>query len=465
VQLALPSDSPGAELIPSASPMARRASKFLLAGAAAVGVAAIAAQPTAQNIPAIQELQARAVQLVADVTTSDPAEVYQGLFANTFNNLQALGTSYAATPFPLLSQLVENQEGYAAKVGASFTAAQTAFDTWWETGTRESPAGKALLANVKTALAAGDLDTAYDSFNKLALFGIQNTLLPILNGSLFSSTTVMGIPQQMAQNVADAIGVTLTTGTLGFGAFQSIFAPASGAAFEGSRALNEIAAALQAGDVQGALTGIVNTPGDVTNALLNGFDYNDGDTTAAWSGLFSPTGTGTRPASGGPLQQFLLTIPKKIAAAIDNTPTTAATATVATPAAITSKDVAATDIAATDIASTDVTKSVSTLTLAPKVKAPKAPKTAKTTDTATTDAATDTATTDTAVAAKPAKKQRATATSGANALKAASDGVSTAVKNVSDGVKKAAAGGRHASNKDATAKASDSKPKHAKASD
>jgi hypothetical protein len=428
--------------------MSRRVSKLLLGGAAAVGVAAIAAQPTAQTIPAIQELQARAVQLVADVTTSDPAAVYEGLFTNTVANLQALGTSYASTPLPLLSQIVENQEGYAAKVGASFETAQAAFDTWWETGTRESPAGKDLLTAIQDALAAGDLDAAYDNFNKLALFGIQNTLLPILNGSIFSSTTVMGIPQQMAQNFADALGVTLTTGTLGFGAFQSLFAPASGAAFEGSRALNAISTALQAGDVQGALTGVVNTPGDVTNALLNGFDYDDGDTRAAWSGLFSPTGTGTRPASGGPLQQFLITIPKKIAAAIDNTPTPAA-ATVVTPAAITSKDVTSTDIASTSIA-----KSVNTLTLAPKAKAAKA---------------TDMLTADTAVSAKPVKKKPrslTTATSGTNALKSASDGVASAVKSVNDGLKKAAAGGRHASNKEASASSStDSKPKHAKASD
>jgi hypothetical protein len=451
-------------------------SKFLLAGAAVVGVGAIASQPVTQNIPAIQELQARAVQLVANVT-DDPATVYAGLFTNTFNNIEALGTAYGATPFPLLSQIVENQEGYAAKFGTAFESAGTAFQTWWESGTRESLPGQELLANVQAALEAGDFNTAYDNFNKLVLFGIQNTVLPILTGSIFSSTTTAGIPQQIAQNFADALGATLTTGTLAFGAFQSVFAPTSGAAFEASRAIGAVTTALQAGDVETALTGLVNTPGVVADAFLNGFDYDDGDTREAWSGLFSPTGTGTRPASGGPLQQFLITIPKKIAAAIDNTPTQAAAVPGMTaldaPTEIASTKIASTDIAKTDIAKTDIAKTdiaktdiASTgrtlkLALTPKVPAAKVAKTPAA-DKLTADEATG----DTVVATKPVKKPRSLtkATNGTNAIKAAGDGVAAAVKNVNDGLKKATAGGRHASNKDAST-ASDSKPKHAKASD
>ncbi|WP_319448811.1 MULTISPECIES: hypothetical protein [unclassified Mycobacterium] len=469
MQLALASDPSGADFSPGPSPAARRMSKFLLAGAAVVGVGAIASQPVTQNIPAIQELQARAVQLVANVT-DDPSTVYAGLFNNTLNNLEALGTAYSATPFPLLSQIVENQEGYAAKFGTAFESAGTAFQTWWETGTRESAPGQTLLANVQAALEAGDFNTAYDNFNKLVLFGIQNTVLPILTGSIFSSATTAGIPQQIAQNFADALGVTLTTGTVGFGAFQSIFAPTSGAAFEASRAIGAVTTALQAGDVETALTGLVNTPGVVADAFLNGFDYDDGDTREAWSGLFSPTGTGTRPASGGPLQQFLITIPKKIAAAIDNTPeaVTPSGITLGASTDLASTDIAKTDIAKTDIAKTDIAKTdiastgrTLTLALTPKVPTAKVAKTPAA-DKLTAGEATG----DTVVATKPIKKPRSLtkATNGTNAVKAASDGVSAAVKNVSDGLKKAAAGGRHASNKPAST-ASDSKPKHAKASD
>jgi hypothetical protein len=84
---------------------------------------------------------------------------------------------------------------------------------------------------------------------------------------------------------------------------------------------------------------------------------------------------------------------------------------------------------------------------------------------ATDKLAADEATGHTVVATKPVKKPRSLtkATKGPNALKAAGDGVAAAVKNVNDGLKKAA-GGRHASNKPAST-ASDSKPKHAKASD
>ena len=304
------------------------------ASVAVVGAGVIAVNPIASNTAAL-DIQHRAVDLVASVTDS-PDVVYGDLFNNTITSLTGLGNQIAAHPLPILSAIVQNQVGYATKVSNALTASGTALQTWWETGSRESPPGKTLLANIQAALAAGDVGLAYDNFNKLALFGIQNSILPILNGTIFTSGTNLGIPQQMAQNFADAIGAVLNTGTIAFGAFASIYAPISGAAFEGSRALEAVGAALSTGDVLGAATALINTPGVVTDAFLNGFDYNDGDTTAPWVGLLSPPGTGPRPTAGGPFQQFLVTIPGKIAAAIINptvVPTGTAVASLALPAA------------------------------------------------------------------------------------------------------------------------------------
>jgi hypothetical protein len=471
VQLALRSDSPGADLSAGPSLSARRVNKFLLAGAAVVGAGAIATQPTTQTIPAIQELQARAVQLVANVTAS-PATVYQDLFTNTFTNLEALGTAYAANPFPVLSAVIANQQGYADKLSTAIQGIPATFQNWYENGSRESAPGKTLLANIQTAIAAGDFGAAYDNFNKVMLFGLQNTILPIVN-------VLLAIPPQMAQNLADGVAAVSSAGTLVYGAFQSVFAPVSGAAFEASRVNDAISAAVSSGDIEGAFTALVNAPGLVANAFLNGFDYTVGDTQEAWSGLFSPKGTR---ASGGPLSQFLITIPAKIAAAIAN-PTAAATTGTglaglfASPQLVSkdvatndvsTKDVAATDIAGTDIVKKSRTAQTFTLSLAPK--APKAPKAAEPTSTEATDATDLSAAADvkTAVAkAKPVKKPR-----GLTAAADRPDAVQAAVKHVNDALKKAGTGGRHASNKEATAGASDSKsksdskpdskPKHAK---
>ncbi|GLC16858.1 MULTISPECIES: PE family protein [Mycobacterium] len=54
------------------------------------------------------------------VVTTAPAVggAWQQLFINTGNNLAALNAAFAADPFPLLRQIVANQQGYAMQIGA-----------------------------------------------------------------------------------------------------------------------------------------------------------------------------------------------------------------------------------------------------------------------------------------------------------------------------------------------------------
>ena len=333
MQLALRPWSASADLMTDPASVTRT-NRILIGTVAALSASVIAVSPAAQTSASIvvHQAQQRAVQLVAEVTDS-PIAVYGDLVNDTVYNVGTLLKQYAASPFPILSAIVENQVGYLKRI-SDLSSASTAFQTWWNTGTRESPAGKALLASVQSALSTGDLGLAYENFNKLTLFGIQNTVLPWLNGWLFSSTTTMGVPQQMVQNVSNALGSFLTTGTLVFGAFQSVYAPMSGAAFELSRALASVGSTLAKGNAVGAVTALVNTPGTVLNAFLNGFDYSD--TTNPWAGLLSPKDpacTG-RCAGGGPISQFFITIAQKVATAIKNvTPTTTSATTAAGAAA------------------------------------------------------------------------------------------------------------------------------------
>jgi PE family len=50
------------------------------------------------------------------------AAPYQALVSNTFNNLQAIGSTFTANPFPFLHQVVNNQIGYAQTIGASIAS-------------------------------------------------------------------------------------------------------------------------------------------------------------------------------------------------------------------------------------------------------------------------------------------------------------------------------------------------------
>lgn len=307
-------------LQPESAQSPGRMNKLVIGGIAVLGAGVIAVNPVATS-PALLEAQHRAVQLVADVTHS-PSEVYGELFTKTGENITALFDSIAARPMPVLSQIIENGIGYADQVGTGVQTGFTQLQTWYETGIADNyelrTSGKTYVANIQAAIEAGDFGTAYENFNRLTLFGLMATLQPIYSVILSSTPRgggeyYTGIIEQIAQNFADAVGVVANSSTLIFGAFQSVFAPLSGAAFEFSRATEAITAALTAGNTEAALNAIVNTPGVVINGLLNGFDYNDDDTVAAWQGLLT---------SGGPLGQFLVTIPTKIANAIDNTPAT-----------------------------------------------------------------------------------------------------------------------------------------------
>ncbi|OMC31013.1 hypothetical protein A5740_16185 [Mycobacterium sp. GA-1841] len=304
--------------------------KFVVGGVAALGASVIAINPIATS-PALIEAQHRAVELVASATAS-PLDVYGELFDNTITNISTLGGQLAANPFPVLSTIAANQQGYAEQIGTAIQAIPSTLENWYENGGREGSAGKVYVAAIQTALEAGDFNTAYDNFNKFFLFGLQNSVLPVFN-------VLFTIPPKIAQNFADAVTAVSSSGTLVYGLFQSLFAPVSGAAFEASRVNDAISAAFSSGDVQAALTAAVNAPGIIANAFLNGFDYNDGDTTEAWSGLFAPKGTR---ASGGPISQLLVTIPQKIAAAITNS-TATTTATVSSVTASTTGAAVVTD--------------------------------------------------------------------------------------------------------------------------
>ena len=327
MQLALRSGSADAGFMADPASVTRT-NKILIGAVAALSASVIAVSPAAQTSASMvvheaQLAQQRAVQLVAEVTDS-PLAVYGDLVNDTVYNVTTLLKQYAAAPFPILGAIAQNQLGYLKRI-FDFSVVSDAFQTWWNDGSRESAPGKELLASVQSALASGNLATAYQNFNSLALFGIQNTVLPWLNNWLFSSTTTMGVPQQIAQNLSNALGAFFSTGTLVYGAFQSLYAPVSGAAFQLSRDLSAIGSTLAKGNLVGAVTALVNTPASVLNALLNGFSYDA--STNPWAGLLSPKDpacTG-RCSSGGPISQFLITIAQKVAAAIKNVSTTTTT--------------------------------------------------------------------------------------------------------------------------------------------
>ncbi len=71
-----------------------------------------------------------------DVTDS-PLAVYGGFLNNTAYNVQGLLSSYFSDPAPVLRTVLENQLGYLKRV-FDLSVVSTAFQSWWNDGTRES---------------------------------------------------------------------------------------------------------------------------------------------------------------------------------------------------------------------------------------------------------------------------------------------------------------------------------------
>ena len=424
----------------TATGQSARKNKLVMSGVVALGAAVIAVNPIAPNTAALNQIEHRAVDLVASVTDS-PLAVYQQLLTDTVTNLGQIGTTIAANPLPLLSQVLANQTGYAAKIIAGVESVPASLDRWYNNRVGESIGGKLYWEGAQAALAAGDFNLAYENLNKFILFGLQNAVTPITNAFLSytprGGTYQVGIPEQMALNFAKAVGAVFSSTTLLNGVFQAAFAPLSGTAWAASRVVQGITESLAAGDVEGAVNAVVNAPAVLADAFINGFDYDEA--TAPWAGLLSNCTGKTGRCAAGAVEQFLVTIPKRIATAI--TPVVPATPA---PAATLAAAAVSGGVAATALPAELSSASVRTFDLKVGEDAGESAATASVTaaDTDATKAAADTDATKTATKSLPGLKAVTTKSPAKTTAAASTDDASAS----------------------SSAPAGDSGPKHAKRS-
>jgi hypothetical protein len=149
------------------------------------------------------------------------AAPYQALVSNTVTNLQAIGSTFTANPFPFLHQIVNNQMGYAQTIASSIG-----------TGIQNLPAE---LANLPATIQAG--------IQGLATFNPGALLQQFVNNQI-------GYAQAIATSLQNA-GNDLATGFAGL--------PAS---------FQAAAQALQTGDIVGAANALGQ---GLENVFLPGF--------------------------------------------------------------------------------------------------------------------------------------------------------------------------------------------------
>ena len=194
------------------------------------------------------------------------AAPYQALVSNTVANLQAIGGTFTANPFPFLHQLANNQIGYAQTIGSSIV-----------TGIQNLPTE---LANLPATIQTG-------------IQGLS-TLNP---GALLQQlvTNQIGYAQTVATGLQNA-GADLITGLSGL--------PAS---------FQVAGQALAGGDIQGAVNAVAQ---GLENVVLPGFQPISFDI----SQLGSPTATLLPVTPLGPLGDLapILAIPGQMAQNVAN---------------------------------------------------------------------------------------------------------------------------------------------------
>lgn len=453
MQLAL--RSAGSCPAPQADPAdsSPRPNKLLLASIAMVGAGAVAITPVA---PTVSDIQQRAFELTANARVTDsPVAVYGNLLENGFGNLTALAGTLTANPFPILSQLAENQAGYLGQITDGFLGVPEAFENFWNGAN-----GSVLLDEARAALGRGEFAEAYDRLNRFNVYSL--TILSPIAEWLFSAEPSprlpegrIGIPEQIAQNFTDVVATIFDQGGVVNGTTKSFLGPFIGANFEIALAAEAFVAAVQDGDAAGAVNVLVNTPGTVFNALLNGYvNPACGDDCAA-SQYFPGLINGT-----GPIVDLFVRLPNAIAEALKpNTvtapsPQQARTADVSSTALVSASETVVVDVEETSLGEKESAKPAAIEASVP-LKDAEVPVTVTEEIVGEAPVVVEETAADTAVEKKaPALDLRKTI---AEHQAAASKKVRDALGSLT--------GGRHASNKEAAESKSDATPKHAKDDD
>ncbi|MGV0873349.1 hypothetical protein [Mycolicibacterium sp. XJ879] len=251
---------------------------YVTAGVALVGASVIAVSPVAPPVPDIKVAAAPSVSTAMQLTsTSNPLLAFSELFANTLTNTSGLFEQFAASPAPILQQVLINQGANFGLIAA--TAEQIAFllpGLVEEVGTN--------LREVATQIAAGDFVGAGETLNQtLILAG-----LPLL-GLIGPPLTIL---QNTTQNIAN---VFAELPNQVFPLLSAIVLSPVNSIINGTADIAQtVFDAVTAGDFLTAAGAVISAPIVMADVVLNGFN--------GVPGLLTPQ---VNPFTAGPIGALL----------------------------------------------------------------------------------------------------------------------------------------------------------------
>lgn len=305
---------------------ASRVNKYLVAGAAVVCASAIAVNPVAPTT-AMPDIRQAAVQLTASTNPvlENPLLVWQNVFANSFTQVGAIGTSLWNTPFPILNQIGENQIGHLKTVWG-----QTAAQAGTRRGTGLVGAAEGVqrsLTNLPVRLQAAADFLAQGQFTE-ALVELNTWALVAMENLAFPLTSILTIPKAMFDAVGRVYDSLITRGNI-ITISKGLMSPPITAFFAAMNVADTVFASVKAGNLKDAFTALVNAPGLITGAFLNGYKPYFGHDEEG-NPIYSPENFPGLFSAGGTLDALFVKLPQTIAAALKKP---VAAAAVSTPAA------------------------------------------------------------------------------------------------------------------------------------
>ncbi|ORA73963.1 hypothetical protein BST25_11315 [Mycobacterium heidelbergense] len=293
----------------------------ITAGVALASAAVLAAGPMAQHLPDFHVAQQLRQVSVSEINLTGAADSMIDLFSGVEGELAALANGGAAaaatapidvlndialpfntyvntlasgatnlgwilnhwgttTPFPILQQVAAN----ALQYGIDYvTPYQTAATNLTNAVAKLGPTVQTGLADIAAGQVQKGVFYLYQNLFQLKFIGVTQPL-----------ETILKIPAYMTQNLANATAYLTSTGVTQLGNYGLSLATVS---------FNQLAASLQsvynawnAGDAFGAASQLVNTPGSVLFALING--YQTSATNGVTGGLLSSPVWGKSGANG-----------------------------------------------------------------------------------------------------------------------------------------------------------------------
>lgn len=273
----------------------------LAVGASLVAASALLISPISPSAPANIQVPAISSAMVDLAASTNPIQQWGDVIGGVVNNVVGIGSAVVVDPAPILRALLTNQLGYAQTVVSSLGALGDSM------GTLITEVVPAELKKMVTALSQG---------NTVGAANAVNNMIASLVFSAFPAMPILSIPVKMAETLVRALTAATDMFTVLLSLAVGVVSPVQAlveAVGDQSQALIN---AIGAGDPLAALGAIINTPGVLAGAVLNGYTaaYEVDGYKQFFPGLL--TWDPAAPQNNGIFASLLVTIPKLIANAI-----------------------------------------------------------------------------------------------------------------------------------------------------